>query len=120
MANVGSVIVVGLPEGEVDKVVYQEVNAQQENKQCGESLLIHGGKVETDTHTIDDRYHEISSFYFTGLKFILELPETCFFSTLQHGYHHQRHHQRGDSSHCSQSEQIVILISIGKMQSGAI
>lgn len=65
MTNIRAVVVIGFPEGQVDQVVDQEVDAEKKNQQCRKSLLVHRRQVESYTHAVENGNHEVSFLYFT-------------------------------------------------------
>jgi hypothetical protein len=79
VADVGSVVVVGLRERQVDQVVKKKCNRNRHYYKCRELILVRRRHVEPKAHTVDDCYDEIGFFYASWLQFIFKLSETIFF-----------------------------------------
>lgn len=104
MADVGSVVVVGLGEREVDEVVDHEKNGESKENESREIVLVGTRHIQTDSHPVDDRNDEVGLFETASLEFVFELPEAVFLSAEQ-----SNRHQDGDdeSSNGCESAQVV-------------
>jgi len=52
MTDICPIVVIGFSEGKVDKVVNDEVNAEEQDDKGRKDLLVHGSHVKSYTHTV--------------------------------------------------------------------
>ena len=67
VTHIGSIVVIGLDEGQIDQVIYDEVDTDEQNQQSGEDIFVHGRHVISNPHAVEYGNHEVSTLQFARL-----------------------------------------------------
>lgn len=120
VADVGPVVVVGLPKGQVDQVVNDEVNAQQKDDQSREHVLVHARHVKANLHPVKNGHHEIGSLHAADLELVFVLTKAFLLSALKDKNHQQRNENGAYSSQSTVNVKRVSSVSVLEVKASAV
>lgn len=94
MAQVSPVVLVGLLEGQVCQVEYQEQQTQTQDEHVAVPVLAAGAHVQAQDHPVGNRNRYVHFSGETALELLLELPELLLLTVDQPSYGNRTQDQR--------------------------